>query len=414
MIRRAAAVVFSYYPADPRVRRETEALAEAGVPVDVICLQGEGEAPVQTYGDITVHRMPLRKKRGGKLRYLWEYFLFFLMALVAVTRLHLKNRYRLVHVHNMPDFLVFTALLPRLTGTKVVLDLHDPMPEVFMAKYRVPASHPSIKLIAVQERLSISFAHLVITPNVAFRECFAKRGTPREKIEVVMNSPQESIFNRSAQVRGEPKSKEEFRVMYHGTVVERHGLETALRAVKRLESLVPDLSFHVYGDGDFVPRFLELVMELKLEDRVVYHGHVPMERIAEAIPAASVGLIPNKKTPFTEINLPTRIFEYLSMGKPVIAPRTRGILDYFDEGSLHFFEAGNLESLAETILKVHTDPALRELVLRRGLEIYAKHTWREERRKFLAAVETLLAGTPRAERHRKAEDPERAEARVSV
>lgn len=389
---RLCMVVFSYYPADPRVRREAEALVEAGMAVDVVCLKGKDQPWTETVRGVGVCRLPIERRRGGKIRYLWEYASFVLLSCLVVAVLHLRKWYRAVHVHNMPDVLVFSALVPRLLGKKVILDLHDPMPEVFMAKYGMSETSRGIRLLRFLERLSIGFAHLVLTPNITFRNLFVSRGCPPGKIHVIMNSPQESVFLRE---RKEPpvepaETAKPFTIMFHGTIVERHGLDTALEALTDLKDILPNLRFQVFGEGDFVEKFLSLVEGKHLENVVCYHGFVPLETISEAIPDIDLGLIPNKRSPFTEINMPTRIFEYLSLEKPVIAPRTRGVLDYFDEDSLFFFEPGNAQSLRETILLVYSDPVKRHEVLERGRKIYLKHRWESERTRLVGLVRSLL------------------------
>ncbi len=388
-----AAVVFSYYRWDARVRREAESLVEAGMSVDVICLQKEGESKEETINGVSVRRLPLGRKRAGQLRYIFEYFAFTLLALMHLTVRHLSRRYDVVHVHNMPDFLVFTALLPRLTGSKIVLDLHDPTPEVYMAKYSMGPEHPVVKVLKFLEKISIRYAHLVLTPNIAFRNLFVARGCPENKIHIVMNSPDPGIFREIHAVGrvNADKSKSILRLMYHGTVVERHGLQTALEALPILRGEGLNIIFDVYGEGDYVETFLKLVQEKGLTDSVHYHGHVSLDDIPGEITKCDIGLIPNMRTEFTEINFPTRIFEYLSMGKPVIAPRTRGIMDYFDESSIYFFEPGNADSLAKTISKVWRNPEEREEILGRGLQVYHAHRWDTERPQFCELFARIAA-----------------------
>ena len=65
------------------------------------------------------------------MRYLFEYGMFFCQAAMKVSVLHCRRRYRFVQVNTMPDFLVFAATIPKLLGAKVVLDLHEPAPELF-------------------------------------------------------------------------------------------------------------------------------------------------------------------------------------------------------------------------------------------------------------------------------------------
>ena len=135
---RTAMVVFSYYPLDVRVRRAAEAIVEAGMKVDLICLRGEGEPKREQVGGVNVYRINLKRKRATTLRYLWEYAYFILATFLLLSSLHLIRRYRIVHVHTLPDILVLSALLPKLTGAKVILDIHDIMPELYMRKYGIP------------------------------------------------------------------------------------------------------------------------------------------------------------------------------------------------------------------------------------------------------------------------------------
>ena len=399
---RVCMVVYSTYPADPRVRREAEALAGEGASVDVICLQGEGERRLEEVRGVRVVRLPVARSRGGRLRYVWEWGLFIAMSLVVVSWLHMLRRYTVVHVHNMPDFLVASALVPRFSGARLVLDLHDPSPEVFMTKYGIGPAHPLTRTLAFLERLSIRLAHLVLTPNEAFRRLFISRGCPEGKIAIVMNSPQESVFGAAATAaeaegaRARPPLGREGRrvLMYHGTIVERHGLGTALEAVALLREDIPDLQFRIFGDGDWVGDLKRRVSELGLEGCVSYHGRVPLERIAAEIPAADVGVVPNMRTPFTEINLPTRIFEYLAKGRPVVAPRTRGILDYFGEEDLFLFEPGDAGDLARAIRTALLDAKARDAVLARGMAVYARHRWATESRRLVNLYGRLI-GTQR-------------------
>src|SRR5678809_1651198 len=102
---------------------------------------------------------------------------------------------------------------------------------------------------------------------------------------------------------------------------------------------------------------MESVRSQGMERSVHYLGPKPLEKIVEAIEESDVGVIPNLRNIFTELNTPTRIFEYLALGKPVIAPRASGITDYFDEDSLIFFELGDADDLARRIEYVFHNPS---------------------------------------------------------
>ena len=385
-------VCFSYYPDDVRPRRECEALVEAGFAVDMICLRAKGEKPCETVAGVGVYRLPITRKRGSKIKYVLDWAAFFILSGFVLSYLHLKKRYRLIQIHNMPDFLVFVAILPRLLGVKVLLDLHDPTPEVFMAKYGVPDSHFFTRLLRMIEKGSIGFASHVITPNLAFRELFAARSCARKKIDIVMNSPQESVFGSGDGTGGERKQTDEFVVMYHGTVAERLGLDVALDAIDRVARKMRRIRFLVYGEGDYVTEFQKRVLELGLEDVVEYHGRVPLETIAKEIETIDLGVIPNRVSCFTNLNFPTRIFEYLCKRKPVIVPKTRGISDYFDDQSLFYCKGGDPESLAEKIWEVYKGGESVAEVVNRGYVVYEQHRWEKEKERYSELAGRLAGG----------------------
>jgi glycosyltransferase involved in cell wall biosynthesis len=393
--KRAAVVLYSGFPSDPRPRRELESLLDRGMAVDLICLQEEASQPQKEHqGNLTVTRVPIQHQRSSKLRYFWDYTRFFLHALGILSTRGLRLRYDLVHVHNMPDFLVFTALIPRLRGARILLDLHDPMPELYQTIYRLSAGGLMVRMLKVLERWSIGFSDLVITPNEAFRRLFSSRSCPKAKVEIVMNTPDEHLF-RPAERPVAPSegwaSRTRFRLMYHGLIAERHGLGTALNAVKKASSGIPGLALEIYGKPNaYLDEIVKMAEGLQLNGALQYKGKKRIDDIPSAILDCDLGIIPNCRTPFTELNFPTRIFEYLSLGKPVIVPRTRGILDYFSEQDILFFEPDDADDLAAKIRWAYDHPREVQLMIQRGMGVYLKHSWELERHRFYRLVEGLL------------------------
>ena len=392
---RAAVVLFGHYATDPRPRRAAEALAKSGFQVDVISLRHESSDPRQeTIDGVNVVMVPWNHRRGGKLRYALEYGGFFLAAFFLLSKWSLKKRYKVVHVHNMPDFLVFSALVPRLRGAKVILDLHDPMPELFAALYGITPEDFAPRWLRRIEKWSTRFADQVLTPNLAFKELFASRSCPADKIEIVMNTPQAEIFHerKPAAPTAAESGARPFKLMYHGLLVERHGLDLALRAVNVLRERIPQIELHFYGkETDFIWWIMWQVEMLQLKGAVHYHGFKFLPEIAEAIGTIDLGVIPNRLNSFTRINLPTRIFEYLAMNKAVLAPRTKGIQDYFKEDEMVFFEPGNVDDLARKIEWVYRHPAETRSVVERGRKVYEKYTWDLEQGRFTSMVKGLVA-----------------------
>ena len=149
-------VAYTFYESDNRVRRYAETLAREGFEVDVVALGREANyQKVEFINGVRVLRVQLRvvneKSRTVLLRRL---LLFFLRSMWVLSREQLKRRYDLVHIHSIPDFEVFAAWLPKITGSKLILDIHDIVPEYYASKFRISSKSLIFKLLVLVERMS--------------------------------------------------------------------------------------------------------------------------------------------------------------------------------------------------------------------------------------------------------------------
>lgn len=390
--KKAGMVVFSTYPFDPRPRRAVDALIKEGMKVDLIC-EGEERTPNRESLDrLEITRIPIKHRRGGAASYAYQYSAFILMSAAILARRSFRERYDLVYVHNMPDILVLSAMLPKLLGAKVILDQHDPMPELMKTIFNMDEESFSVRMIRRLEKWSIARADLVITVNLACKRIFSARSCRSDKIGVVMNSPDGEIFPYRA-ARSYPVRTPERRLcmMYHGSLVERNGLELAVDAIAQLQTTTPMVDLRIYGRSTpYLEQVLDKVRTLGLESNIRYFGAKKLEDLAREIENCDVGIIPNERNTFTDINTPTRIFEYLALGKPVIAPRTPGIQDYFDSDSLLFFEPGDSKELAKKMEYAASHPIEVTAIAERGQKVYAAHSWQQEKEKLVDMVVKLI------------------------
>ncbi len=395
--RRVAVLLFSHYPADPRPRRAAEALAAQGANIDLICLRdGDGEPARETYGRINVTRVRLKRHRGGKLGYIGQYAAFVLTSFFYLASRSLTRRYDLVHVHNMPDVLVFGAIIPKFLGAKVILDLHDPMPELMQTIFKLSEDSFSVLVLKRLEKWSIHFADLVLTVNLACKKIYSSRSCQQDKIKVVINSPDDEVFRFQSgdvcrvHVKNGNGSKP-FVILYHGSLVRRNGFDLALESLEKVRKNIPSVRLRVCGKRtDFFEKVMEWAQQRGLDRNVDYLGVRNLKEIVEAIKDCDLGIIPNHRNIFTEINTPTRIFEYLALAKPVIAPKTKGIQDYFGDNDLIFFELGNPDDLARKIEFAYSHPVEVAETVKRGQAVYLSHTWSRERLTLLNSIGKLL------------------------
>jgi glycosyltransferase involved in cell wall biosynthesis len=392
--KRIGMVLFSTYPADPRPRRAVETLLQEGMSIDLICLQDGSGASRESRDNFDIVRVPLTHERGNKVSYVYKYAAFIALSAAILARRSLRRRYDLIYVHNMPDVLVASAFVPRLLGAKVILDQHDPMPEVMKTIFGLDERSFPVRLLTWLEKWSIAHVDRVITVNIACKRIFGSRSCAPEKIALVMNSPDETIFPFCAAqplTATDESLDRRFVMMYHGSLVERNGLDLAVEALAKVRTAMPGAVLRIYGRAT---PFLQTVMSRArlqgLGDCVRYLGPRSLEALVGEIEGCDVGVIPNQRSAFADINTPTRIFEYLALGKPVIAPRTRGIEDYFGPDDLLYFDCGNADDLARTMLSAAHRYRNAIENARRGQRVYLAHTWTQERNTLVDTVADVL------------------------
>ncbi|HEY0088849.1 MAG TPA: glycosyltransferase, partial [Candidatus Lokiarchaeia archaeon] len=129
-------IAYTNYTTDSRVIREAEAVRENGYEVDFIALKRENDTNREKINGINIYRVKQHRYRGKKTEfYIFSYIEFLIRCLFLVTILYMKKKYKVVHVNNMPDFVVFCAIVPKLFGAKIILDIHDSMALMFLTKF---------------------------------------------------------------------------------------------------------------------------------------------------------------------------------------------------------------------------------------------------------------------------------------
>jgi glycosyltransferase involved in cell wall biosynthesis len=384
-----AVVAYTHYSTDPRVRREAEALAARGDTVEAFCLSREGRAKEEEINGVIVRRLPLKRYRGGnQARYLLSYIWFTVLAALYLSSGHIKKRYGLVHVHNMPDFVVFSALLPKLMGTKIVLDIHDLMLETFTTRFKEGEGGLLRRLIAWEERICTAVADHIITVHAPYKELLVQRGVPADKVSVVMNVPDDAIFDPD---RVESSERTEgFLIVHHGTVVHRHGVDIAVRAVASLRKKIPGLCFRIIGEGDFLPEVKRLILDLGAGDVVeLIDRFVPVDQLPPMLVEADLAVVPNRLTQSTQYILPVKLMEYVRLGIPAVVAKTPTVQQYFDPSMVCYFEPEDVDQLARCIQALYASPGKRRELVRNANRFTQKHNWEAEKQTVYQVVDRL-------------------------
>lgn len=390
---RVGTITFDWYPFDPLVRRLSDAAIDAGYLVDVICLRRAGENRHEVYNGVNIYRLPMDRGFGRSLPMtLLNWCWFSLLAGITITRLHLKHTYDVIHVHNMPDFLVFSALLPKLLGAKVILEVQDTSPELIAAKAG-GRKQKIVKGLAIwQERISTAFAHHVITVGWPFEKLLLQRGVPAKKMTIILNSADPKLFpaSRRYPLPAEPfEEGHPFIVMYHGTLAERNGLDTAIRALVLARKAVPQLRLDIKGRGEHLPFIKQLAKDLGVSDHVVFSDPCLSDEIVDFVVHGHVGIIPYRCDSFMELVLPTKAYEFAWMHRPIIASDTRAIRSMFRSESILLCDPFKPEAFAEAIIDLYQHPEKRTSLIENAAEDYMPYRWEVMAKRYQQLLLTL-------------------------
>lgn len=385
------------YPQDARFIKEIDALVGAGHEVVIVCGGRDGQPGTERRGSLTVHRLPISASRGNPARYLAQYGAFLAGATLLVARLHLRRAFDVVQANSLPDVLVFAALVPKLLGARVVLQLLECMPEFMSLKYGLPLRHPAVRAVALAERASIAFANRVITCNELMRTRFADRGAPAEKIHVVMLSSDETMFDPERARATAPRQDGTFLVTYHGTLEASLGADTLVRAAALLRDEMPGLRVRIFGDGTLRAELRRIVTGAGIEDRVTFsEGFVPLPELLDGLAAADAGVVPTKSNAMRDLTHSTKMFDLIAMRKPAIVARTAAVEAYFDDSCLQLFTSDDPADLARAIRELAADAARREDMVMRATVVSEPYRWVHQRERYLALVDGLATRTERA------------------
>ncbi len=394
--KRICMVNYSPYRIDMRVVRYSEALVENGDHVDVLDLRESPGIPKrESIRGVNLFHLQERfgKNEKSQLSFVRPLLRFLFVSSAWLAREHYRNPYDLIHVHNMPDFLVFAAAWPKLMGAKVILDIHDIVPEFYASKFGVRESALPITLLKKIEHASAMIADHVIISNHLWLDKIAKRTGANGKCSVYINNVDRGIF------RTRPRTREDGKVIviFPGGLQRHQGLDIAFRAFVKINSMLPDSEFHIYGEGILKGELLSLAKELGIDGKVRFFNPLPVREIAEVMANADIGVVPKRADSFGNEAYSTKIMEFLSLGVPVIVSNTKIDRYYFDDSVVRFFESGNHEALAEAALEVLRDAELRQRMTTGGLAYAELNSWDRRKVDYLRLVDSLVSNQPKPE-----------------
>jgi len=378
-------VAYTFYEGDNRVRRYAEALAARGDHVDVIALldplsQGESSKKFTVLNKVNVYRIQKRIiNEKNKFTYFFRIISFLIRSFCFLTIKYFKFRYKVIHIHSIPDFEVFAALIPKLFGSKIILDIHDIVPEFYISKFGLNKKSLIFKLLIFVEKVSTLFSNHIIIANDLWVEKLTNRSVKKEKCSVYLNYPDLNIFYKREKKN---KNTKKFIAVYPGSINWHQGLDIAVKAIGSIKEKLNNFEFHIYGDGPEKNNLIKISDEMKINHLIKFYGIKPLEEIAEIASEADLGIVPKRKDSFGNEAFSTKIFEFMSLGVPVISSDTKIDKFYFNDDVIEFFISGNEKDLSNKILEMIKNEKRRNEIIKNSKEFIKNYSWDKHKNRY--------------------------------
>jgi len=347
-------------------------LAAAGFEVDVICLRFPGEAAREIESGVWVHRLPVVATRGSQLRYAYQYLTFFLLAAATLLTAHISRRYRIIHVHSLPDFLILAALPCRALGARLVLDLHESMPEIYRARFPTQKRVVIKQLTLLAQRVSCVLAARTITVNPTIAAILESRGVLPARVAVVENSPAWSLEQLTLLRETIPDVAE---ITIVGGLNPERDLSVVLGAAQRLRDRIR-IRWRIIGPGEpgFVRGLRDQVQRLGIESIVTIEDEVPAAMVPSLLARTTVGVVSYQRNPLTDIATPNKAYEYAVAGKAMVVADLAALRNLLGD-TVRYYHPGDADDLARNVGRLLEDPTERERLGQAARERIEAHRW---------------------------------------
>lgn len=237
---------------------------------------------------------------------------------------------------------------------------------VFARAFTLVAVSTNLKTHLINE-FCIAPERIIVLPNAADPEVFNM-----EKV-----SPPEAYIGSRGKTIG-----------FVGGFYPWHGLELLLKAFQIVEAQVPEANLMLIGDGPMMPAIREMCVRMKLVEKVTLTGHIPHTELPRFLTLFHIGVMPDSN----DYGSPMKIFEYMSLGKPVVVPDYGPLLDAIEDGEQGMvFPARNVSKLAECLVALLTDEErYQRMSAAARKKIVTKHNWMSNAQSILATLPESL------------------------
>jgi glycosyltransferase involved in cell wall biosynthesis len=383
-------IYYSYI--NPIFERDINAHLQKGDEVEVFCYGINGEDPNWVNSCIKIYRLQSRKfKSKATISYLYSILSFWILTFLKITISHQRKHFDLVHVVSPPDFMVLSAIFPKITGSKIVLNIHDIEPEFFMRKFGIEKQNITIRLLLLVEKLCCNFAdHILTVTHIWRHKLLIRTGIKDSKCTVFMNVIDDKIIKLAESIVKEDSM--EYKLIYHGNLGEHFGVETLIRAMHILRRKVPYIRLAIYGKGP-LERYLKcLSRNLKVDDIIDFNGYLPIRKLVEKIKQSDIGIVPTRDGVFAGEALSCKSLEFIALNIPMVISNTQASRYYYDSSMVLYFDSNDPKNLADCVYKLIISDRKKLYLLSNAKKFLKEHNWQIYKKKYFQILNSLCTG----------------------
>jgi len=391
------------YPWDVRVEKVCDSLAKKHV-VHLVCRNSKRRPSYEQTKHLHIHRLPALSQRWGKLNNFIGFPAFFnplwIYHIWCTVR---KVKADVIIVRDLP--LALTAIgSGRLLGIPVVIDMAENYPAMIrdlwdregFSVLNCLVRNPSI--IRVVEQLSLRWCDHILVVVEESRDRLVASGVPAQKITLVVNTPTSARWVDLPKLPDGMLARHAggLTLVYLGLLEWPRGVETVIRAIAIVRKQIPAVRLLIVGSGRHESDFRKLVEELQVQTHVSFLGWIDYSSAIRVIMESDIGLVPHYATESWNTTVPNKLFDYMSMGKPVIVSNAKPTERIVKEERCGLvFSERNHEELAQAVLNLE-EGGVREEMGRNGkVAIAQKYNWAVDELRLFQALDRVVKGRNR-------------------
>lgn len=354
-------------------------------------------AGTERLGDATVW-VGARTAGSSALSKAWRIIQGTLHDISAVRRAP-ADGYDLVQVKDKFAGAIVGLLGARRRGVRFVYWLSFPFPEAWLYTARTgAANHPLVNWIrghlfgALLYRVILPRADLVFVQSEQMKADLVAKGLDGQRMRPVPMGVADSLLTDAASVdvRPEPNT-----LLYLGTMTRARRIEFVIETLAKVLETIPDARLiMVGGEPEDIARLQQFAGSLKVSRHVVFTGKLPQADALAQVRSAGVCLSPFLPTPILNSTSPTKLVEYMAVGRPVVAnqhPEQSRVIEESGGGLCVPYEP---EAFAQAAIRILEDPALAESMGARAREYARRRAYSCIARDVIDEYHRLLEATP--------------------